>query len=284
MTNLTLFILPYTPPGVVSVGRLLDFFENAPHLEKVELCLATATACSQNYRLVSLASLKSMRFEDKVLPSALLDHLLIPVGAELEIKANMYSSLIGVHLPRSLDNLKNLSNFTTIQLHLNRPSPGMKLIGPNGTVKIILLGGSTDLVLESLAELDTSKTGWFEINSGHLLSGEPIYRALLPTKNLRTLTLFTCQTRNIFIHALQPATSSSGITVCPKLEELVLVLYPYERLCHVTSVVEMAAARASRGEKLRTFRIVGGNGATNIDISELRKHVRDVEFGPWVSL
>jgi len=158
----------------------------------------------------------------------------------------------------------------------------MKFSGPNGAVKTTSPGAG--LVLESLAELDTSKTEWLEIKGGHLLSGEPIYRALLPMKDLRTLTLFTCPTLDIFIRALQPATSLSEVAVCPKLEELVLVLYPSERMSHITSVVEMAAARASRGEKLRTFRIVGGRDTTNVDISELRKHVWNVEFGPWVSL
>jgi len=286
MVNLTSFTLSHTPPGVGSIGRLLDFFENAPYLENVELRFATTTAGSQNCRLVSLVSLKSMRFEDNVPPSVLLDHLLIPEGAELEIEARVRCSLIGGYLPRSLDNLKNLSNFTTIQSHLCRPSPRINFSGPNGKFNMILRasGGSIDLVLEFLAELDTSKTEWFEIDCGRHLSGEPLYRVLLPMKDLRTLTLHKCERLDIPIRALQPATSSLEVAVCPKLEELVLVLLPYERMSHITCVVEMAAARASRGEKLRTFRIVGGRDTTNVDISELRKHVWNVEFGPWVSL
>jgi len=86
MTNLTSFILSYTPPGVVSVERLLDFFESAPYLEGVRLRSVTPTAGAQHGRLVSLACLKSMHIEDNNPASVLFDHLLIPVGAELEIQ------------------------------------------------------------------------------------------------------------------------------------------------------------------------------------------------------
>jgi len=285
MVNLTSFILSYTPPGVVSVGQLLDFFENAPYLEKVELYFVTPTAGSQNGRLVSLACLKSMHIEDDGPISVLLNHLLIPVGAKLEIQADMLISLIGGHLPRSLDNLKNLSNFTTIQLHLGGPCPSMKFSGPNGTVSMIfssLLYGSTDLALGSLAELDTSKTEWFEIDGGHPLSGEILHQALLPMKDLRTLTLSKCRSLGIFIHALQSTTNPSEVVVCPKLEELVLVLQPQRRMSDITSVIEMVEARASRGGKLRTFRIVGGRDTADVDVSELRKHVWNVEYGPRV--
>jgi len=282
MINLTSFTLHYIPPGVVSVKRILDFFENAPYLEEVELCFATLTAGAQNGRLVSLACLKSMCIEDDGPPPVLLDHLLIPVGAKLEIQAHMLSSLIGVHLPRSLDNLKNLSNFTTIQLNIGGPSPSMKFSGPNGTVKTTSPGGSIDLVLEFLAELDTSKTEWFEIDWGHPPSGGSFYQALLRMKDLRTLTLSKCGSPDIFIRALQPATSPTEAVVCPKLEELVLVLHPHETMSHITSVIGMAAARALRGEKLRTVRIVGRRGATTFDVSELRKHVYNVECGSGV--
>jgi len=40
----------------------------------------------------------------------------------------------------------------------------------------------------------------------------------------------------------------------------------------------MAAARALRGEKLKTVRIVDGRDAADLDVSELRKHVWNVEY------
>ena len=284
MVNLTSFILSYIPIGAVSVGQLLDFVESAPHLEEVKLYSATPTAGAQNGRVVPLACLKSMCIEDDDhAPSVLLDHLLIPTGAKLEIQADLVSSLIGVHLPRSLDNLKNFSDFTAIKLCHDIYFPHMEFSGPNGQVNIAITTSRSDLVdltLGSLAELDTSKTKRLRIDGGYLLSWDPLYRALLPMKDLRTLTLSGCPNPGIFIRALQPATSSSEVVVCPKLEELVLVLHPHDMMSHLMSVVEMAAARASRGKKLRTFRIVGGRDTANVDVLELRKHVWNVEYSP----
>jgi len=76
MINLTSFTLSYTPPGTVSIGQLLDFFESAPYLEEVDHYFVTPTAGAQNCRLVSLAHLKHMYTEDDDPHSALLDHLL----------------------------------------------------------------------------------------------------------------------------------------------------------------------------------------------------------------
>ena len=53
---------------------------------------------------------------------------------------------------------------------------------------------------------------------------------------------------------------------------------PHETESHITSVIEMAAARALRGEKLKTVRIVDGRDAADLDVSELRKHVWNVEY------
>ena len=36
------------PPRAVSVGQLLDFFENAPYLEEVKLCFVIPTTGAQN--------------------------------------------------------------------------------------------------------------------------------------------------------------------------------------------------------------------------------------------
>ena len=212
-----------------------------------------------------------MHIEDDNPASVLLDHLLIPVGAKLKIQADMLSPLIGVHLPRSLDNLRNLTNFTTIQLHPDGPSPGMKFGGPNGQFDIILTTGSpTSLLLESLGEFNTSNTERLGIDNGDLLTGDPLYRALIPMKALRTLTLSRCRNLDIFIRALQPTISSSEVVVCPKLEQLVFMLHSFETMSSITSIVEMAEARASRGEKLRNVRIVDRRGTANLDMSEPR--------------
>ena len=280
MVNLTSFTLRCTPPGVVSVGQFLDFFESAPYLEEVNLFFAIPTAGTRNGRVVSLECLKSMHIKNDDPPSVLLDHLLIPVGAKLEIEAKLLSSLIGEHLPRSLDNLKNFANFTAIRLHRT----DMEFSGLNGQVKITLRTSRnhpTELTLGSLAELDTSKTERLEIDEGDLPSKEPLYQALIPMKDLRTLTLSECMSPDILIRAMRPATSSSEVMVCPKLEEFVLVVYPFYfgvDLPEITSIIEMAAARASRGGKLKTVRIFCRHGATDLDLSELRKHVWNVEY------
>jgi len=278
MVNLTSFNLSYTPEEI-PVGLILDFFESAPHLEAIELYFAIPTSGVQDRQVVSLGCLKSMHIKNDDMPSVLLDHLLIPVGAKLEIEADLLSSLIGEHLPRSLDNLKNFSNFTAIRLQ----DTDMEFSGPNGQVKITLWtsrGDPTELTLESLAEFDTSKTERLEIEDGDLLSKEPLYQALLPMKDLRTLTLSGCTNPDIFICALQPTTSSE-VMVCPKLEEFVLVPHPLylggDR-SDITSITEMAAARASRGGKLKTVRIFSRPDTADLDVSELRKHVWNVEY------
>ena len=278
MVNLTSFTLSYTPEEI-PVGQFLDFFESAPRLEVIELYFAIPKTGTQNGRVVSLECLKSMHIKNEDPPSVLLDHLLSPVGAKLEIRAKLLSSLIGGHLPGSLDNLKNFSNFTAIRLQ----DTDMEFSGPNGQVKITLWtprDDPTELALESLAEFDTSKTERFEIDSSDLLSKEPLYQALLPMKDLRTLTLSKCISPGTLIHALQP-TASSGVMVCPKLEEFILVPYPLYLggdQSDITSITEIAAARASRGGKLETVRIFNRPGTANLDVSELRKHVWNVEY------
>ena len=283
MINLTSLALTHIPSGAVSAGRLLDFFESAPYLEEVKLWSATPKAGIQGGRLVSLACLKSMDIIADTPCSALLNHLLIPAGAKLEIRTDrLSSSPIEEHLPRSLDNLKNFSDFTAIELYPDKYYQGMKFSGPNGRVNITLRNNRrAELMSEFLAKLDTSKTKRLIIDHGYLLSRESLYRALLPMKDLRTLALSKCNFTYTPIRALEPC--SSEVMVCPKLEELVLMPHPRETMSRIiVGVTEMAAARASRGEKLRTFRIVGGLDAVDFDMSELGKYVCNVEYGPIV--
>jgi len=282
MVNLTSLTLIHIPPGAVSTGRLLDCFENAPYLQEIDLWCATPKAGIQGGRLVSLACLKSMQIIAGNPCSALLNHLLIPAGAELTIRADPPSSSpIEEHLPRSLDNLKNFPDFTAIKLYPHEFYQGMEFSGPNGQVDITLRDDGTELIFEFLAKLDTSKTERLEIICGHLLSRESLHRALLPMKDLRTLTISRCKFPYTPIHALEPC--SSELVVCPKLEELVLMPHPDVGVSRViVGVIEMVAARASRGEKLRTFRIVGGLDAVNLDMSKLWIHVCNVEYGPMV--
>jgi hypothetical protein len=204
----------------------------------------------------------------------LLDHLLVPVGAELKTRIKLLRSVIGEHLPRSL---KNLSGFTTVQLHVAERYPRMEFSGPNGKVTTIsrtVRPDCAELALESLAQLDTSKTK--RSTRGTSLPG------ILPTTNLRTLTLSKCRFTRMLIHTLRPAAGSSEVVICPELEEIIPVLQVYGRTFGITSVVEMTAARASRGEKLKTVKIIDGREEANLDVSQLRKHVWNMGYGPEV--
>jgi len=157
----------------------------------------------------------------------------------------------------------------------------MKFSGPNGQVNITFGNDETDSIFEFLAKFDTSKTKRLKIDHGHLLSRESLYEALLPMKDLRTLTLSKCNFQYTPIHALELC--SWEVVVCPKLEEFVLMPHPHERMSRIiVGAIRMAAARVSRGEKLGTFRIVGGLDAVDLDVSELRKYVCNVEYGPIV--
>ena len=57
--------------------------------------------------------------------SLLLDHLLIPAGVTLRIHIESSGGTIENHLPGSLDNLGNLSNFTYV--YINEPFPLMRM-------------------------------------------------------------------------------------------------------------------------------------------------------------
>jgi hypothetical protein len=288
MINLTSFALGHTSPGELLIKQLLDFFESAPHLREIELRYANPIFDPKNGRLVSLACLKTMEIvgdDPGVHPSLLLNHLIIPIGAELTTQADSHGPLIEGH--RSLDNLRNLPNFTDIYLRMDEGYTQIQFIGPNGRVCMVGVsprGDPTRLVLESLARFDTSEAKLLKIDRGNSPSSDLPYRALLPMKHLHTLTLFQCTSPDIFIHALDPSISSSGVVVCPKLEELVLVLRRDGETLNINNVIGMAAARASRGAKLESVRIISDDKSMQIDALELEKHASHVECGPWVGV
>jgi hypothetical protein len=65
------------------------------------------------------------------------------------------------------------------------------------------------------------------------------------------------------------------------LEELVIVANGWT--VYMESVIEVAAARASRGVGLKSVRIVGYSQPVRTDVLELEKHVLHVECDPAVS-
>jgi hypothetical protein len=285
MVNLTSFALAHMPPGEISVRQVLDFLEGAPHLCEAEFRFTTLTSGARTERLLSLACLKWMEIDSCGPSSLLLNHLLIPVGAELELQVESFSSLVEDHFPRSLGNLRNFSDSTTIQLDFDGPNPRIQFSGPNGQVTMTAAASQinpTCPVLKSLAHFDTSKVRRLEINYGDHPSSDLPCRALLPMKDLHALVFFQCVKPHTFIDALHPDLDSSEAVVCPKLKELGLVLRAEGEIFDIQRVIGMAAARASMGAKLRAIAIVCQDTFMPSDLLELEKHVLHVECGPDV--
>jgi len=288
MANLTSFTLNSSSVG--NLGQLLDFFESAPHLRKISLIFTTLTSGGEHGRLVSLNRLENMEIMGCGPTSILLDRLVIPVGAKLVSQPGSDTFIIEDHVPRSLDNLKNIFSVTEIHLHLEGFQPlFVRLSGPYGQFCIMAMqiGIPFSLALESLARFDTSKTKWLRIDSSSgPLSGDLLYRTLLPMKNLRTLVLSRCTgLLCALIDTLNPNTSPSKEVVCPSLEELVFVLRLWkddEEEFDIQTVIEMAAARAARGAKLGTVKDKAELDPA--DVLELRKYVLHVECGSEVDL
>lgn len=141
--------------------------------------------------------------------------------------------------------------------------------------------GSGDIitgpVLEFLARFDTSTTNHLEVTYYDPPSEYLLGQALLPMKNLHSLTVLRCENLLPIIHVLNPDISSSSILICPKLEELRVYIYREEDF-DVDHAVEMAAARASRGAKLKFVRVVSSRKHVPVDVSELCRYVSCVEY------
>lgn len=278
MVNLTSFALGYVLEPKVTIGQLLDFFESAPSLLDVDLTFSTPTFGAQIGRLVSLRHLKKLNISGFDPPPLLLEHLLVPVGVKMLIELlGPDGPRIEDFLPRSLDNLRNISDFTKIRIHFGGHFTSMQFAGPNGHV---LMGSSepgvdtTRSVVQSLAILDTSKTKWLEILRSDPLS-EDFHQALMSMKNLRTLILSLCKDLHSFIVALAPIPDSTNPITCPNLEGLVFrTQEPFD----VETMVEVAAARASAGSPLKSIRIVNwGELVPGEGVRELLKHVSRVK-------
>ena len=272
VANLTSFMFAYTSPPV-SLSQFLDFFENAPHLREVDVLSSTPIPGARNGRLVPLASLQRMNASSHS-SSHLFDHLLIPVGARLTMGVDLPSPQIDGRPPRFMDNLKNLSDFTAIQL--GDRSAGMKFSGPNGEVHMVPRVNRTCSMLEFLTHLDTSKTEQLEIMCDKSAVRDSLYQALRLMKDLRILTLAQCDNPHTVIHALDPSMNSSGVVVCPKLREVMIECYG---TFDIKDVVETVMARGLRGVKLEAVRILSWTEPviSQQDIRELKKHVTHVE-------
>ena len=279
MANLTLFSMFYIISPRVTVGQLLDFFESAPRLSDVELRFS-APEFTGTGRSVSMSNLRTLQFSDSQPSSLVLNHLLIPVGAELEIELDNPGLEIENYLPGSLDNLKNLLNFNKIFLRFNRGTVTMELSGPNGQVAIASLSFKSDpthSLLRCMTQLGVSKVKTLEILGDPLC--ENLHRALVSMENLQAFTLSLCQNPRDFILALNPDPSPKNPIPCPKLKTL---LFRTEEGFDIGDVIYVAAVRAERGVPFQSVKIVTVNGAPFMPewgVRELRKHVSHVCTG-----
>jgi len=177
----------------------------------------------------------------------------------------------------------NLPGFTAVYLALEYGKADIKFSGPGGKVWMTTRVDGNCLALKLLSYFDTSNTERLEIRRGRSQTSDLLHRALLPMQDLRTLVLTQCKDPHVLIHALHPSMSSSGAVICPELEELIIEL-DFSEVIDIGKVAEIMAAKASRGVKLGTIRIVRGYRGVHIqpDVSELEKHVSHVE-SPWPS-
>ena len=142
LANLTTFDFRDVPSDSISTTQLLDFFERAPFLRHCNIRLWNTLATTSNAppgRVVSLPRLKDLDIKAQPIHSILLNHLLIPSGTSLvqEFGFSGTGSPIPGHLPKTLNNLENLSHITAINLscksglalRLNGPSGGLYVLG-----------------------------------------------------------------------------------------------------------------------------------------------------------
>jgi hypothetical protein len=281
MANLTSFSLGYVTEPRVSVEQFLDFFESAPRLLDIDLTFSAPSSGARNGRLVSLAHLRKLYVYGYQSPPLLLEHLLIPAGAKMTTEMlSLPGPRIEDHLPRSLDNLRNLSNFTKIRLHfkhIEHSYVGIQFSGPNGQVCMISMSSrdeATRLVPRSLDVFDLSKTESLEILNSYPLSGD-LHQKLLSMTSLRTLRLSLCKDLHLFILALGHDPNSMDPIPCPKLERLV---FRTEERFDIERMVEVASARASGGAPFKSVRITNlGELVSWEGLMKLRKHVLHVE-------
>ena len=292
LTNLTASEFCQVPGDEISVTLLLDFFEHAPLLRKIELVDSLPDfSNAPPKRAVSLPRLRFLRIDAQQPHSVLLNHLHIPIRASvtLDFELDDDSAPLPHHFPTSLDNLNNIPHITSISLAFNS-GMDMRLNGPSGGLHVFgawANGGSTPLTLDSQILRCLNK---FPISTAEMLvitvydgsadpkpEGSGAYQALLPMNNLRTLILNYCIDPS-FVFVLNPNRNTSNTVVCPNLEELILRARDLEGEPCIDELLEMVKERASRGAKLSTLVIICRRERIPPErVYRLRKYVEHVE-------
>ena len=293
MSNLTTLDFHGGSDDNISTTQLLNFFEHAPllsHIRLIDSLPDSSNAPAE--RVVSLPHLTWLKVSAGPVHSILLNHLHIPTGASmtLDFEFDGESSPIMDYLPITLNNLKNISHITSINLAFNS-GVAMRVNGPSGGLYVVGTWDSPEIpspmlnhqILRSLNQLSISTTERLAISQYHVLAhpkteDSGAYQVLLPMNNLRTLTLINCHNMS-FILALSPNRNTSNTVVCPELEDLVLYILRRRDKSHVDGLLEMAMERASRGAKLSSIVIVCPRELLSAKkMSNLRNYARRVEY------
>ena len=292
--NLTTFNLFYIPGEKILLTHLLDLFESASRLRHIYLHRSIPNSSDvPPERLVPLPYLKELKIVARPAHSILLNHLSIPSGAlvDLAFTFNGASFPIQTHIPETLDNFRNLSHVTAVNLCFGPDQRALQLDGPSG--ELYALGtwvresaephaGATRL-LHALTRFDTSRCQWLSVTqyvsrpgSSAIVAARPIYQLLLLMRDLQTLTLIhSCSLP--FIFALNPNKNSSGTITCPKLEEIIFYVRR-PNLFYIDQLLSMVEERALRGAKFSAITIVSTDAlAPTKEVFQLRKHVSCVE-------
>ena len=295
LVNLTTFELHHSS-GTVDppfVTRLLDFFESAPLLSKIELCHSIpASSNVPPERLVSLPHLKKFSTTSRLAQSTLLNHLSVPNGALLVIAFTFSGedSPIPTNLPKDLSNLNNLCHVTAMNLSFHQAEKLVRLSGPSGGLYIYgtwTAGGTSSHALESrifysldrfnLSRIQSLAVTKYTSSPSNEVEKSPIFRSLFQMNDLRTLTLIECNNLS-FIYSLNPEKNESDSVLCPNLEEVVIYFKKRDWFC-LEELMEMALERDERRMKLQSVTIVSiDEMCSKKEVFKLRRYVSHVEY------
>jgi hypothetical protein len=289
----------------MSITRLLDLFENAPLLTKVRLDPIPDSSDAPPGLVVSLPRLRILEiFAAGVQSSSpLLNHLIIPTGAMLkqEFAFNDECPFLN-YLPQNPQNLRNILNVTSVQLYFVEEFV-IKLTGPTGKLDMTAQREyETETVpLASDRSILRSLDYFALAGSKRLLvrihepptpgeTYEPLtQRTLNVMPDLRTLSLYYYSDLP-FIVALNPDKNPSKLTLCPKLEKLVLGVEEEWGRFDFKELIDMAKERALRDVRLPSIMLICEDRedlrsmVSEEELSELGRYVTHVGYGPFESV
>lgn len=210
-----------------SITQLLDTFEQAPSLRKVEIFSAPSSSDTPASRVVHLARLEKLVLcTDRNSPSILLEHLGIPRLARLllEFEFDGDESPLPWALPGTTRHLQNINHINSIYLSLHDTHFVLRLTGPSGGLEIYGYQEDTP----SYANRILRSLSFFPLSTIHQLAvtyrfpmdattQNSLVRLLEAMKGLRTLLL-----RGDPGPCIRALKNDPERVACPNLENLIL--------------------------------------------------------------